>query len=938
MVQIKDFASVFLHERFPHWKVNNKTYMIPPIFQPKQSPHEIGITDSVIYSDEGDIGEKIIYDRLKEFGDRRDVGMFVVNGFHLKDVVKWNKKIDKPKRHQYSVPELKLDTTKECDFIIFHHQLGIISLEVKNCTSSFEKTLKSIVIKAVEQLEVSHALIKASAKKIPIDNADTQNKDDAPKPSESEAADDFSIPYKKVIALPSTKKTSFNRDHHSSLTEDILLLFEDDSKDISSFHKWWHKAIESPAAMQMSKETQEDYERALSFILMIRHMGPVVEIEIIKEIHKSLLDYKYLKKDAYYPHITENRFPSFLSWCWDVLNEKDKRKTDKKETNEKEKDAKVVSAEQKKIRLPFLKRHNLSEKNLGKEKAMELLEKLLTNSKSKYFEGDECSPIDEAIFHFFENNYCLFFTHILAYLNKMRTACEEEKKQFSKGEKKEENGKENEEEAKEGEETREKVGREEDDVHTKFPFLKLETAKHFNELELHLSKFPFIKGDQQHEVDKQLFELLMSRLRLQRLVFTRRPVCSPIVMSSEQLAVFEGAKKQLIIGSPGSGKTELMKLKALELDNEMKSRKEEDKKKIMYILANGSCKYPKNRNSNSLFFYHMKKFFKRSSFVEVITIVMKNESPNNAENRKVIRKKIASREYEHAFVDECWIGSEPDEQEILLELVRGLPGYVWISSVFNYHGDAKKYPKVSNTELLKRALENENEDDERTVSYITQVMRGTNNIIELERAYSKVYQDRSHPYGTEKILGHSDEGVRVTWAVEESIDKMYDRCVDIVKRARTVAINSEIIKRAQLLLDDADILIVDFAIRMEASRDLKHKLLDRLTESGIDVWTLDESGLKQIEKSAEEQLKKTTLLQSCRRQVSEFIDGVEWPMVVVILPSKMVRKEAKLANDAEELRNYDPFISFFRSMVKLVVISDKWENMEQFLNDVKEHA
>lgn len=35
---------------------------------------------------------------------------------------------------------------------------------------------------------------------------------------------------------------------------------------------------------------------------------------------------------------------------------------------------------------------------------------------------------------------------------------------------------------------------------------------------------------------------------------------------SEQLAVFEGPPKQLIIGPPGSGKTELMKFKALELE------------------------------------------------------------------------------------------------------------------------------------------------------------------------------------------------------------------------------------------------------------------------------------------------------------------------------------------------------------------------------------
>ncbi len=80
-----------------------------------------------------------------------------------------------------------------------------------------------------------------------------------------------------------------------------------------------------------------------------------------------------------------------------------------------------------------------------------------------------------------------------------------------------------------------------------------------------------------------------------------------------------------------------------------------------------------------------------------------------------------------------------------------------------------------------------------------------------------------------------------------------------------------------------------------------------------------------------------TLLQPVTRATSEFIDGVEWPMVVVILPSGMVLKTAELKDGAERLTNYDPYISFFRTMARLVVISDKWKNKEEFLSDVKTH-
>jgi hypothetical protein len=90
----------------------------------------------------------------------------------------------------------------------------------------------------------------------------------------------------------------------------------------------------------------------------------------------------------------------------------------------------------------------------------------------------------------------------------------------------------------------------------------------------------------------------------------------------------------------------------------------------------------------SLFFYHMKEFFKMFPLVEVISIVLEEESAKDTERTtSEIRKKINSGEYEHAFIDEYWTGSKPTEHKIILELVRGIPGYVWISSAFNYLTD-----------------------------------------------------------------------------------------------------------------------------------------------------------------------------------------------------------------------------------------------------------
>lgn len=67
---------LFLHKRFPTWKEDRKTYMIPPQFTAK-GHHQIGIEGSVPYSDTGDLGESIIYNLLRELGELENIGMLL---------------------------------------------------------------------------------------------------------------------------------------------------------------------------------------------------------------------------------------------------------------------------------------------------------------------------------------------------------------------------------------------------------------------------------------------------------------------------------------------------------------------------------------------------------------------------------------------------------------------------------------------------------------------------------------------------------------------------------------------------------------------------------------------------------------------------------------------------------------------------------------------
>ena len=121
----------FLYKRFPTWKVDSKTYMIPPVFIGK-STHEIGVKGSVTYSDPGESGENVVYKLLRDLGELRKIGMFVFHGFELKDIAGWNKK---KVSQECKIPDRIIPSdmvTKECDFIIFHHSLEVISIEVKN--------------------------------------------------------------------------------------------------------------------------------------------------------------------------------------------------------------------------------------------------------------------------------------------------------------------------------------------------------------------------------------------------------------------------------------------------------------------------------------------------------------------------------------------------------------------------------------------------------------------------------------------------------------------------------------------------------------------------------------------------------------------------------------------------------------------------------------
>lgn len=155
MVQAKDVGAPhqFLYKRFPNWKDDQKTHMIPPVFTPKTV--QVAIEGPVLYSDRGELGESIVYNRLMELGEKKKIGMFVINGFHLKDVGKWNKRCTP----DYQVPDIRSGNVHEFDFVIFHHTLGVIAVEVKNDLN----VRNNNILSAEKQLKMSHDFVQQFA-------------------------------------------------------------------------------------------------------------------------------------------------------------------------------------------------------------------------------------------------------------------------------------------------------------------------------------------------------------------------------------------------------------------------------------------------------------------------------------------------------------------------------------------------------------------------------------------------------------------------------------------------------------------------------------------------------------------------------------------------------------------------------------------------------
>ena len=732
-------------------------------------------------------------------------------------------------------------------------------------------------------------------------------------------------PVMMVIALPSTKRGS----PHAHV-DDTLLMYEEDLASPESFSKWWYDNIESPPWMASTPDiTNKAYELALSRILAVRHLGPVTESEYTADISYTLDTFKHLGNLASgrFRRIKEVEHPHLFRWCKYMMSQ---------------------------VNLPIAKvsfkeaLHTLNSVNVTACKANLL--KVLNDhlSDKKFLLWNKMAGEDTKIFQYLWTVYIIDIDSITRFMNRVTDA---KKKDIIVDTAK---------------------------TLTDLGLAKADNVTGLNELSklLDKSQSGFLEGESCTNLDRELCENLAGgNVRILALPLKKR--WAP-VFTMDQLAVFDGPKKQLIIGGPGSGKTELMKAKALILAEKLPPGK-----KILYLIH---C------DRKNVFPNVMRKFFNdnndnndnKEMCVDVLTVELEGEHRKAFEDQQA---QLKWETYSHVFIDELWIGSKIryemqqdgnmnviDELTIPKQALESIEGYVWMTSVFDFKEECfEKISKEEITEVLTlQRLEGKKnllykklstpsllevlEKKGGVISRIRHPLRSVNNIVRLLQDYSSLYRERSFPYGVENMLNHNVDGQEITWiavqpegndvsperaqhAGHSHVDRdhltmlMYNKCVQVIEQViwfnRDLRPPSSTFIKLQLNPDD--ILVVNFVARYQS----KHSLAGGLSLENIPVCDLNDQRASSAEDEFLDRLRSgVCLLNSKSRKDSACLDGAEWPMVIVLLTPELLLGDGN--SGFEPVRNYDPYIAMFRAQAKLVVISDSWRSSHDFLNTVKE--
>ena len=100
-----------LDKEYQDWRHPSRAYMVPCVFP-----------DRKCEPDKGELAEKKFFLLLQEFGREIEKKMFVIHSYNFKELISAWKKISQETKEKWLIGEH--------DFVVIHHEMGIIFFEV----------------------------------------------------------------------------------------------------------------------------------------------------------------------------------------------------------------------------------------------------------------------------------------------------------------------------------------------------------------------------------------------------------------------------------------------------------------------------------------------------------------------------------------------------------------------------------------------------------------------------------------------------------------------------------------------------------------------------------------------------------------------------------------------------------------------------------------
>ena len=262
----------YLTGRWPDWKTNNRTYMIPPCFKRNyisptgDASGAVELTETLKGYIKGDSAELQIFQCLERFGRETNQPMFVLSKFSYRKFIKEFFPKDCP-----LVTSLKnlLETSKrdEIDFVVLHRRIGVILIEAKGKTE-FKSDRYEV---AKEQLEFAEKFVRIFLEAKGMNEVDFVH---------------------KVVAVPNLSDVSESSGGFIHLRK-INLEMDGEGNDryLPPFALWWKGKF-------TERSLGEHEEKFLSVIsLFVGHRATVnASARILGNVFKTINKQKFLQQ------------------------------------------------------------------------------------------------------------------------------------------------------------------------------------------------------------------------------------------------------------------------------------------------------------------------------------------------------------------------------------------------------------------------------------------------------------------------------------------------------------------------------------------------------------------------------------------------------------------------------------------------------------------